>query len=589
MFIPAFIIYFELLWQLTTGIITGRLDPVGQSYVGEDDTVEFTCTVTGRDKQNQYLHWQIFNTLSRDSTFFLANMTRNVSRNEIQTEGIHGNYRISYAEENSQEVLKLRIVNVTKLDGILTFNCAYTRTNEPSIFLDRPFHLGAWITLTVLTQPECSFVPLLPQHIPSLISTNSLYRIALICQTEQTEALSVSWYTTENERKMEISASQIHTNTLQTDIDAGDHGREYTCEALTDQSPGLVLTCSVIPYDPRPELTVTSDTSMIKDGEGLIVYCTNTGAFPPDTRYLWYINNVLLNDLEDEMIKLAQAQYNSTLSLGYSFLPSENVKITCEGTIPGIVSANASVIVNVERKMYSESPATTLVTELVTPTEPDSQMLVVIIATASAGGLFLIIILLILIRCCCLRRRLVDSKTGQQSLEPPTVTVDSLTVEKNRSHSGYQNPGPANATKLPSQNQPQSGSPLHNGIPIYAKPNKAGSLKNTTEKLKVERKLSHYEDVGEQLDGSSRDQSNKSSAHKNSFYEGMPSEYDAVSVPTDKANILCQNAPSKRSANVEGLMYADLEISNVRNSNGVDNSRSVTGNDNLTVYSEVKM
>ena len=212
-----------------------------------------------------------------------------------------------------------------------------------------------------------------------------------------------------------------------------------------------------------------------------------------------------------------------------------------------------------------------------------------IIAAAAAGGVLGIIILLIMIVCCCLRRRRMDTKTEHQSLEPSATTADAVLREVNRTDPGYQSHDPAYSTNPLNPNQPQSGSALQNEILIYAKPNKTGSVRDTTDKVKLERKLSHYEEVGEQFDCPARDESNKSSADINSFCEDMPSVYDDVSVPTHKTNVFSQSSASKRSANVEGLMYADLEISTNKNSNDVDRNKSVIGNDNLTVYSEVKM
>lgn len=77
------------------------------------------------------MYWELFNTVSGDSTLFLANVTRNISNNELKTQWIHGSYIISYNEENDQEVLKLRIVNATKDDGNFMFNCAYSSMSAP--------------------------------------------------------------------------------------------------------------------------------------------------------------------------------------------------------------------------------------------------------------------------------------------------------------------------------------------------------------------------------------------------------------------------------------------------------------------------
>ena len=258
-------------------------------------------------------------------------------------------------------------------------------------------------------------------------------------------------------------------------------------------------------------------------------------------------------------------------SSSWRFLLNLSITITCKGTIPGVNSVSVNVSVTVEE----------------TPGNPSTDFMLAIIAVATAGGLLVAIILLILITCYYLRRRRVSSKKNEQFMESPSNRLKgSFTKDTVQSNPAHQNQDPCDTYNIPNSNTSESAGTSQSGFPTYAMPNKPGS---SDHKAKQEMNFSHYDGVGGPADSDvqKRGHSKKSTNKPESVQCGdAPSAYDDVSLP---AKNLSRTSASKRSANTEGLMYADLDISTAKPSTGNGNNDEILGKDNLTVYSEVRM
>ena len=465
---------------------------------------------------------------------------------------------MSYSEEYDAEILQLRISNATIGDSNFQFTCVY-RTGAITSTLHP--HVG----LKVWAYPTCS----LSGDVPSVISFNETLRIFMECSC--TDRLTLSWLTVNGGIKSDLHGESTFSSNLFQDITADDQGRKYICEATIADDSKFRLTCSIVPYNPRLVVSIISHMATVDTKDIFVLVCINTGTFSPETKFLWYYNsNMILNDLEDERIQITQTETNSTLVLGTTYLPPGNTTITCKATIPGVNSASVNVSVTVEE----------------TPGNPSTDFMLVTIAAATAGGLLVAIILLILITCYYLRRRRVRSKNNEQFMESPLNKNESFTKETVQSNPALQSQVPCNTCNIPNSNTSESAGTSQSGFPTYAMPNKPGS---SDHKAKQEMNFSHYDGVGGPVDSDvqTREHSKKSTNKPESVQcVDAPSDYDDVSLPS---KILSQTSASKQSANAEGLMYADLDISTAKPSTGNGNNDEILGKDNLTVYSEVRM
>ena len=595
MAIVTLLIISVALWQCrpTAAEISGYIDPSPTNNVGEGDTATFTCTVTGRDTSTQSLLWTLSyrnNGEDRVFLYFPATMTGLIDANRILTPWSHGHYFLSYSETDGMEQLQLRISNVTKGDGNCQFNCVY-RTNSQSKG-NTTIIFGIAVNLAVWTKPTCN--GLMKDYLPAVITpADDPFQIILLCTTDP-DALTLSWYLTMDDGlRSNIGYPVTFTNQATHFITAADYGREFICEATTMNDPEFKLTCSVVPYHPRPMIFVIPDVLTIQSGESLTAHCINKGVSSSETNYLWYIGNMLLNDIEDEMIHIMETERNSTLDLGKKYLPSGNITITCEAVIPGILSvgSNATVTVTVVPVKPITPSLSPLTTGTAIPGSQSQELMWIMISAAAAGGLLLIIIILILI--CCFRRNRVGSKTEQQTLQASITKNDSLTRENVQSYHLHQNPDPSNTSTMPNSVSSQPPGSSQSAPPIYAIPNKSRSHKVSLQQDTAEGQLCHYDDVGGGPSYSnaktSDDVNEPSSTHTRNQFEDEPSAYDDASLSENYSDTLSGTSASKRSANVEGLMYADIEISGTKYSNGNENNDEILETDNITVYSEVKM
>ena len=562
------------LSQTAIGIPTGTLKP-RRNDVLEGNSAVFTCTVNGGDSGDD-IRWQglyyydsflrvawDYAGISMSTTSFSVNSIIDVSLGlNLLT---FGNYSISYSQNmENQDVSQLSIANTTKYDGYFQFSCRIG--NEHTQYI-----IGNYADLTVWTRPaskpQCCF----QGDIPDVIPNHEVYQITLTCSLQVGYPPPyLNWLSDRNGHYSQIGSTGFHNISIVQDITASDHGREYICKADILAIPDDPLTCSIIPYNPVPIVSVSFSEPILEPGSTISIFCNNTGASTPDTHYLWYINSTLVNASNHQNIEITEAKTHSSLNIGNStFLPN-NTKFTCEGVIPLIARANASLTVT-SGKMKQPKISSTVTNEAFAPWSLD----IVIIAAASGGG-FVIIILVLLI-CCVMKCKRSGQVNDKENIKVSSHR-NSQSKQKNSnevtqciSNEGANN-GPVYATpnkgKQDSENQksPESSRPTNtsqSGIPIYALPNKS--------------KKTHTKE------GSSN--TNKDAKPKNKITDSSTSLYDDVNTINDNADEVQKT--SKVNRNAEGLNYADLEIASSARGSGV--TEDIIRTENVTVYSEVKM
>ena len=305
----------------------------------------------------------------------------------------------------------------------------------------------------------------------------------------------------------------------------------------------------------------------------VLIFCNNTGVSTPDTHYLWYINNALLNASQYENLEIKVETTFATLSIeNASFLPN-NTKLTCEVVIPLVARANASLTVHFGNIKQPKTNST------ITNEVPARRlMFTIIIAAASVGG-FVIIFLVLLVYCNMKCKRSEQANDKENAKVPShrnsqsSKQEDSNEVTQCTSNEGADN-GPVYATpnkgkkdseiqKTPESSQSANTTP--SGIPIYALPDKS--------------KKAHTEE------GSSDTNKDTEPEIKNKIKDSSVSLYDDVNTIDDNADKDQKN--SRVNKNVEGLNYADLEITSSARGRGT--SKDIIRTENVTVYSEVKM
>ena len=229
--------------QAAIGEPSGKLEPA-VNHVLEGGTAVFTCTVTGRDKENVDIVWYIALTyLSPGSyvSYLATSMT-------VITEPFgflnFKNHTIVYNASYEEEVFELRINNVTKLSEDLDFLCGF----RTPLFFVTSIGMGRLIVWSLPTsKPQCSF----QGDIPPVIHDGESYPITLTCSLEDGDPRpSLTWYRVDQNQLQMISSPSINTSTSTQSITASDYLHEFTCRAVIGAIPDDPLTCSVIPYQP---------------------------------------------------------------------------------------------------------------------------------------------------------------------------------------------------------------------------------------------------------------------------------------------------------------------------------------------------
>ena len=525
-----------------------------ENHVFEGGVAEFNCTVTGRVKQNTSILWQYYHDTAAIWEYSATSMMviyPSDSNPKIFENVEFSNYTNTVnSPSNEEEVFMLSIRDVrpsndsfgVKIFCVLDYHSTGISNNDK---LDTST-LVVW--KKPLSAPQCKF----EGDIPEIITNKDTdYSIKLTCSLDGSPKHELTWYVITEDGILDIIGNPgVDSISADRDITAAEHGIEYICHAVIAVIPDEPLTCSIIPYNPAPKISLT-----IKDNgeEGTtVIFCNNTGVSTPDTEYLWYINGIMLSTTPDESISIKQTSTNSTLYISDSLFSSNSAEVACEGVIPMVTSANETLTIPIN--------------------EPRSDsMSIIIIAAAAAGGSFVIIIVVLCFCCFCIKRTRSD-KANAKEQDGTAMTLEENEVGSPRNTSNNQvNHGdsamiastPRKETGKPNNHyslEPSvSSKPGEGGIPVYALPNK-----NKTQ-------LQSDQDKNKNV---------------------SPSLYDDVNVPKSNDDTISNKDAVQRGdqskRNAEGLTYADIAITSSATGKDVS-SDDVIRTESATVYSEVKM
>ena len=560
------ILYLLYFSHAAIGRLNLTLEP-RYNNVLEGSSAVFTCTVSGRVIKYE-IRWQAFfydgSTLRTAWDYpgiIMSNTSFNVHDIIDADSGFDlftfGNYSVSYAQNmDDQDVLQLRIDNVTKYDGYFKYSCTISDLREIA-------DLTVWTWPT--SKPQCSF----KGDIPDVISSQEIYQITLICFLEGGNPRPYLNWLTEDQNRHKNQIGSVGNISVVQNITASDHGQEYICKADILATPDDPLTCSIIPYNPMPIVSVSLSKSVFEPGSMISISCNNTGASTPDTHYLWYINNVFVN-VSQSNISITEAQTYSTLYIENSIFLPENTEFTCEGVIPLVARANASVIIT-----FGDIEQPTTNSAMPNEASAAGSMFTVIIAAASGGG-FLSIIVIFLI--CYAMKRKRSEQTNDEQQEKAFSDRNTQSSKQNTSNEDTQYTG----LELTSINRhvyaalnTGKGEPGNENIPELRE-----SAKTAQSGMPI------YAHHIESLNIHTKEGSSKSSKEEKPHNEGAGFP-DSLS---DYVNTVNDNADQKVipvNKNTEGLTYANLEMTSPARSSGV--SEDMRRTENITVYSEVTM
>ena len=401
--------------QQSRPVPTGKLEPE-ENHVLEGSVAEFTCTVSGRVKQDTNIYWQYvyeykliweYSPTSMTQTYVFDNDYR------ILETLMFSNDTVVYNSNYEEEVFMLSIRNVrpTNDSSIGLIFCIYgDHTNEIGKLLLDTSQLVVWRKPS--RDPQCKF----EGHIPEIITVkDGHYSIKLTCSLDDGNPKpELIWYVASKYSGLDIIGSPgVDSISADRDITAADHGIEYICHAVIGAIADEPLTCSIIPYNPAPKISITMITTEEYDEEDIVmVFCNNTGFSTPDTTYLWYINGMMLSTTltpDDGTFLIKQTLTNSTLFISNFLLSSNSAEITCEGVIPMTARANGSLTITIDTiddRTDSES--------------------IKIIAAAVAGGSFVMIIVVLLI--CCVIKRIKSNKASNGEEQDETTTEGAMSM-----------------------------------------------------------------------------------------------------------------------------------------------------------------
>ena len=520
-----------------------------ENHVLVGGVAEFTCTVTGRVKQNTDIRWQYYHesdlsvTWEYSATSLMAIIYPN---NPTIFENV--NISVHHSSSN-EEVFTLKIRNVTN-DGKI-FCIYYAGPAAGYSVLDKS-PLVVW--RKPLNNPECKFAGDIPEII---IDTDRYYNIKLTCSLDDgSPNPELFWYITTDEGGLDkIKGPSNNSITVDRDISVSDLGRAFLCHAVIAATPNNPLTCSIIPYNPTPKISIKHvKTEEYGEEDTIVIFCNNTGASSSNTTYFWYMDGRMLSTTPDESISITQSSTNSTLVISNSLLSSNPAEITCEGVIPMTARANKSLTITIDAI-----------------TQPRSELLsIVIIAAAAAGGSFLIIIIVLLI-CYYKHTRSKKANGGTATEGAMTLEESEAGSPRNTSNDQVNHGDDAMIASTPRKERGHSNNhyslepsvsskPGEGEIPVYALPNKNKTLQSQSDQDK-----------------------NK---------DASPSLYDDVNVPKSNDDTISNKdavqREDKAKRNAEGLTYADIAITSSATGNDVS-SDDIIRTESATVYSEVKM
>ena len=123
----------------------------------------------------------------------------------------------------------------------------------------------------------------------------------------------LTWYTINGTDIQLVAGSATSALRAFQTITVSDHGRELICQAEIAAIPDEPLTCSIIPYNPKPQIDVVSEKLRYEINELISILCNNTGLSTVDTVYLLYIGKVLIDVSQDGSLSDKETISSSTL------------------------------------------------------------------------------------------------------------------------------------------------------------------------------------------------------------------------------------------------------------------------------------
>ena len=575
------------VFHYVTAVPNGTLEP-RFNHVLEGTSAVFTCNVTGRDPDNEKLAWR---------GFYGGQLAWGYPGTTTESFNIHkvtqinylkkvrfGKYSVKYAGNvDSQEILQLRISNVTKNDGSFLFYCIYICVHTHDITPHEPTtgSIGVVSNLTVWTKtstPKCSS----QGHIPDVISNHEKHEINLTCSLQGGDPPPyLTWHAADSNGSI-IAGPEVREISIIQNITSSDLGRMYFCRAEIKAIPNNPLICSIIPNNSLPIVSVTSSKPIYSQGSMVSIFCNNSGAYTPDTTYLWYINKTFVNVSHLESVEISKTNAFSALHIRNATFLTNNTKITCEVEIAMIVRANASLIVTFDVfediRHVTDYPLPQTVTESTIKNEPTQEtMLLIKIIVVAAGGGFGIIILVLLVYFICIKCKRASKKynkcgkTDIKKVSPSKQRHSNQSIQRTRNEQVQSNPliTTPNKRNKPENNSFQSkesANEVLSGIPVYALPNKG--------------KKTHAQDESSDIPIYALPNKNKDGIDK----ESSSSHANRKTVTENKDADKMRSTAEK---NAEGLIYADLEITQSVHENGLSND--VVRTESSTIYSEVKV
>ena len=213
-----------------------------------------------------------------------------------------------------------------------------------------------------------------------------------------------------------------------------------------------------------------------------------------------------------------------------------------------------------------------------------SPLSLIIIVVIAAGGFVAIILIIILV--CVIKRSCLSSKTDkEQTLESSSGTVISAMQMSDITKDSDDKQTDARRTK---GGNGSSKSLKDCKIDVKESRNTMNGVdKNDDVKKETARKMANVEGLA-YADVAISKPSNKDSASKNKIIRTDEATVYAdvkTSNQTGKSN---DTNKTGKEYNVEGLMYADLEIARPRSKQGTEEDE-ILGGDEMTVYAKVKM
>ena len=447
-YIGLHVLCFLCLWQTTKGIPTGTLEPKVNNVL-EGSIAEFTCTVTGRDRVNSQIWWQ-GQTRAGELWRYSATHRTIIYGDPSFLENLGFQTNTSSVEE----VFILQLFNATKRDN-QSISCIHSSMDTTYTLDDNASaRLVVWTKPT--ENPRCSYTYV--GEIPIIISSGGNYPIILSCSIEGGDPQpQLTWYKNDRNSLLQIGGPSTNSLNINHLITATDLGREYVCQAAIDATPDEPLTCQIIPYNPMPEIAVTSEKQTYQIGERISIFCNNTGVSTANTTYSWYINDVLTTESSDGSTMIMNTMKSSTIYIANYTFSSNIVEVICEGIIPNVARANATVSLTVMRT----SDQTTIKPTMMTQMPSEQGLMMIIIIAAAAGGTFVIIIIVIIV--CCVYSK---CKHLGKEVDTENIKTDSVRV-KNTSEPGTSSETPKNPKTIETANEEANKKQMDNSSAVY--------------------------------------------------------------------------------------------------------------------------